>query len=429
MASVNEQLDNEVVGHEFAADAKRPIPIVFDPVIDIRTAPAIPKRMPVVYRSEQELNWPDWIRRCFTVATILIAGFCFYKALPASWYRTVSGSRLMTAQPVTERRLVTRDIQDYDVGMRAMGTNPLRERVDPNLPEPDPVMCRKILLRMTKESGRLLLVKLLRDLQWIEDNQVSKGSSFFLNLPEMGAIGDAFVEAILPCPLIEKGAGNVVTGTFAHEADPDTKILAVTFTNGAVIGGVTDNHPFYSVDRHDYVPIGDMHEGDFVKVKDGVARISKIQSRFARPGELLYNLETHNEHVYQVTTTAILVHNSCALGRYADDGGHHVFAKRAFEGVPRYNPGDALAIGQGELRRLGLKHLGSDSLTTTQQRLFRELAASGRLNTLAEHARIARETLIEHGVDPNDAASAVRSALNQLKSWGISAPIHIPWGG
>lgn len=39
---------------------------------------------------------------------------------------------------------------------------------------------------------------------------------------EMGAVGDAYVEAILPCPPIEDGPGNVVTGVFAHEADPDT---------------------------------------------------------------------------------------------------------------------------------------------------------------------------------------------------------------
>ena len=31
----------------------------------------------------------------------------------------------------------------------------------------------------------------------------------------------------------------------------------------------------------------------------------------AYAGELLYNLETHNEHVFQVSSTGILVHNTC----------------------------------------------------------------------------------------------------------------------
>jgi len=104
----------------------------------------------------------------------------------------------------------------------------------------------------------------------------------------------------------------VVTGVFAHEAVPDTVILSVTFANGAYIKGVTDNHPFFSVDHNDFVEIGKMCEGAYVKVNDGITRITKIESRFARPGEMLYNLETHNEHVYQVTTAGILVHNTCA---------------------------------------------------------------------------------------------------------------------
>jgi hypothetical protein len=140
---------------------------------------------------------------------------------------------------------------------------------------------------------------------------VKEGGTFFLDFPEMGAVGDAYVEAIVPCPPIQKGPGNVVTGVFAHEADPDTKILSVTFANGAYIKGVTDNHPFYSVDRDDFVEVGQMREGETVKVEGGATRITKIDSRFARPGELLYNLETHNEHVYQVTTAGVLVHNDC----------------------------------------------------------------------------------------------------------------------
>jgi hypothetical protein len=264
-------------------------------------------------RSRRESgDFVDSLLRFAMVGCFLFAGFFLLKAIPGSPLRSRPASASATNKPVIQRQLITRDIAVFDVGMRAMGTNPLREQVDPNLPEPDPKNCRKLVLRMSKDSGRLLLVKLLRELQWIEANQVVEGGTFFLNLPEMGAVGDAFVEALLPCPPIEKGPGNVVTGTFAHEADPETKILSVTFANGAYIKGVTDNHPFYSVDRHDFIPVGEMREGDFVKFNDGVTRITKLESRFARPGEMLYNLETHNEHVYQVTTAGILVHNTCA---------------------------------------------------------------------------------------------------------------------
>jgi hypothetical protein len=155
-------------------------------------------------------------------------------------------------------------------------------------------------------------INLLRDLAWIEAVGAIEGETVFLDLPEMGAVGEARVVSIGPCPEIRPGPGNVVTGTFHHEAAPDTGILSVTFANGAYIQGVTDNHPFYSVARHAYVPIGQMREGDVVQVNGALTRITKLDSRFAYPGEMLYNLETHNEHVYQVTTAGILVHNSCA---------------------------------------------------------------------------------------------------------------------
>ena len=108
-------------------------------------------------------------------------------------------------------------------------------------------------------------------------------------MPELGAVGDACVEAILPCPAILEGKGNVVTGVFAHEADPDTKILSVTFANGAHIKGVTDNHPFFSVDLNEFVDISERHEGETVKVTNGITQITKIETRYARPGEMLYN--------------------------------------------------------------------------------------------------------------------------------------------
>jgi hypothetical protein len=165
---------------------------------------------------------------------------------------------------------------------------------------------------MTKASSHGLHIKLLRPLVWIEMVGAEEGGTFFLELPEMGAVGDAHVEAILPCPPIEQGPGNVVTGVFTHEAAPDTRILSVTLSNGTHLKGVTDNHPFWSVGHNRFVEVGKMHEGDFVKIEDGVTCIARIESRFAGPGEMLYNLETHNEHVYQVTTAGILVHNSCA---------------------------------------------------------------------------------------------------------------------
>lgn len=220
--------------------------------------------------------WRDWLPTVWLVGCLLVAGFCFLMGMPDSPLRkTTVGAAV--AKYVEQPRLRTRDIQDFDVGMRSAGTNPLRHQVE-TAPEPDPETSRKLVLRMKKESGRLLLVKLLRSLEWIEAVGAEEGGAFSLDLPEMGAVGDAYVEAVLPCPPIEDGPGNVVTGVFAHEADPDTVILSVAFANGAHVKGVTDNHPFFSVSENDFGEIGQMREGDYVKVNDGVTHITKIES-------------------------------------------------------------------------------------------------------------------------------------------------------
>ncbi len=262
------------------------------------------------HQPNAKADWVDWLLRFVAVGCFAFGVYLFLTVFSWSPLRDHP-----VAQPVrnvvTKPRVVIRNIEDFDVGMRASGRNPLREQVAEGLREPDPETSRKLVMRMTKESGRILRMKLLRSVEWINTIGASEGETIFVDLPEMGAIGDAFIEAILPSPEFEAGPGNLVTGVFEHEADPDTRILRVEFSNGAVIKGVTDNHPFWSVDHNDFVAIGDLKEGDSVKDANGVTEITRTESRAPRPGEMLYNLETFNEHVYQVTEFAILVHNNC----------------------------------------------------------------------------------------------------------------------
>jgi hypothetical protein len=376
---------------------------------------------------------PRRILKAMCVGLLVFGAVMFYAGVPSSWraaIKPLAGASAPTVEANTAslspevKRLTTKSIEDVRVGDRLAGRNPIREQAD--LVEPEPATWRKISLYMTKENGLGIWVDLLRPLAWIEEHDAKPGSTIFLELPEMGAVGDAAVTYLGPCPKIQIGTGTVVTGTFKHQADENTNVVNLKLEDQIELTGVTNNHPYWSEDRQDFVELGRLRTGELVDTVYGLKHVVSVKP--VEHDSFLYNLETC-EHVYRVGSLGTLVHNSCALTRYVDDGGHHVFSKKAFEGSPGYIADDALSLGQQELSRLGLKHLGSNSLTTTQQRLFRELATSGRPNTLAEHARIARETLIEHGVDPKDAASAVRKALNQLKLWGITAPVHIPWGG
>ena len=72
---------------------------------------------------------------------------------------------------------------------------------------------------MQKDDGLRLWVELLRSLDWIADYEAKVGGTIILDLEEMGAVGDALVTSIEPCPPIQRGTGAVITGLFRHETD------------------------------------------------------------------------------------------------------------------------------------------------------------------------------------------------------------------
>jgi RHS repeat-associated protein len=117
--------------------------------------------------------------------------------------------------------------------------------------------------------------------------------------------------------------------------------------------------------------------------------------------------------------------NPAKLTPYAGSGGHHVFAKRAFEGVKGYDPKAALAVTDAELARLGVRH---SMITGAQSSLYSKFAKTGRKLTLGQMASIETKALIQVGMDPAVARATVDAALAPLRQAGIQ-PIRIPWGG
>jgi hypothetical protein len=199
-------------------------------------------------------------------------------------------------------------IQDVQVGERAIGTNP--EVTDSErstfLPDPDPATWRKLTLEMIKSDGKRLDITLLRPLNWISESQADIGTTIFLDLPELGAQGFAKVLSIEPCPSIKRGKGNVITGTFHHEA-ANTIDLHVEGLSKPI--GSTDNHPFWSVTRNEFVEAGKLQPGEELHLYSG--QTAKVIQILPRPGpEQVHNLEVLNEHVYRVTHEGVLVHNT-----------------------------------------------------------------------------------------------------------------------
>jgi Pretoxin HINT domain/A nuclease family of the HNH/ENDO VII superfamily with conserved AHH len=154
------------------------------------------------------------------------------------------------------------------------------------------------------------------------------GTEIFLEMPELGAVGFARVMAIEPFPEVIDGPGRVVTATFRHQsaqvldlafaplsgsksetttvafnASDDSRAAASSFSLG-----VTSVHPFWSVDREDFVPAGELRPREQVLGIDGQHfRLTSITPR-AGP-ETVYNFEVALDHVYYVGEGGLLVHN------------------------------------------------------------------------------------------------------------------------
>ncbi len=107
-------------------------------------------------------------------------------------------------------------------------------------------------------------------------------------------------------------------------------------------------------------------------------------------------------------------------------GGHHLPAKSAFRGAPKYDPKKALAIPNAELSRLGVSH---SAVSGAQMTGYRAFAKTGKALTWKAIANIERNALIRGQMSANMANRTVNRAIRALQRAGVSKPTRIPWGG
>jgi hypothetical protein len=167
---------------------------------------------------------------------------------------------------------------------------------------------REVALRLEHPVGGRCDAQLLRTVEWIAASGACVGGTIFLDLPEMGARGWAKVVAIRPCGMIEVGRGGMVTGRFRHShGHPGELVLE----SGREPIGVTSRHLFWSVDRQEWVPVGELRRGERLETLEGVTRV--VSYTMSDRIEPVYNLEVEGDHCYRVGEQGLLVHNvSCS---------------------------------------------------------------------------------------------------------------------
>jgi len=136
----------------------------------------------------------------------------------------------------------------------------------------------------------------------------STGSPWiFLTLPELEAVGPAEIVGVGPCPELETGEGRLVTGTFSHQSGEVFDIAVDGLTEPI---GCTGAHPFWSEDRHAFVPARDLLPGETLRTKSGTLRqITRITPRRGPPVSV-FNLDVDAEQVYYVSVDGVFVHHA-----------------------------------------------------------------------------------------------------------------------
>jgi len=296
-------------------------------------------------RSIDVWQMPRWI----AAVAVLLACVCFWQALPVSSRPgatpAVAGhaGKSQNDAPLgrslnSNRKLLTRRIDEIRPGMRVLAENPELHGIDVPQLQIDQESTRLVRFHQAKPDGYELTVDRLMSTEELAEAAVDVlltqgppndarpwvgksidvnlwntllGQTLHVELPEMGVEGPATIVSIEPCPAIEPDDGTgrrLVTSTFKHTV---SQVINLQIEGEDQPIGTTPNHPFWSEDRQAFVRADSLRVGERLLQADGVTK--RIVSSMLRPrlSTNVYNLEVESQHVYHVGVGGALVHNSC----------------------------------------------------------------------------------------------------------------------
>ena len=208
------------------------------------------------------------------------------------------------------RTIAKRSIESVAIGSRVSGDNPWPWDFDGELTVPDQSTWMLAKFSLQKEAGNWVDVEMIRPAHYWESQQATPGSLIFMEFPELEASGMAQVRSIEPCPAIAEGSGNVVTARIVTRQV--SELVEIGLGVGELLTG-TPQHPIWSIERQDWVELGDLEVGEHLLTEDGPVEVQS--KRLLSTAEAVYNFEVHGHHIYQVGELGVLVHNA-GLGNY-----------------------------------------------------------------------------------------------------------------
>jgi hypothetical protein len=197
-----------------------------------------------------------------------------------------------------------RSIERINLGQKVLTAPQGKEFQAPSI-EPDNY--RAIKLQYVHE-GREYELTYLRRADEVEG--LGAGDTVRLRIAELEIDGRARVLATGPCPQIESGDGQVVTGVI-RSLNLDVRAIKLAGMDEPI--EATANHPIYSEDALNFVRTDCLSVGERLRTRSGSAVIESIGRK---PGQWeVFNLEVGEVHQYYVSKYDVLVHNAgCGPG-------------------------------------------------------------------------------------------------------------------
>ncbi len=190
-------------------------------------------------------------------------------------------------------------IEDIQVGDR-VDTARLADSPTPSATHVDSTW---IAIDLEANTGATLT--LLRPRTWLDQADPDNDRVITIDIPEFGLRTDAHVINTRPAS-IAHGTGRVVLATVRHRAGT---LFELTFEDNAI--EATASHPFFSLDRNDWVAAGDLQLGERIQTR---AAETRLASRTRVPGNHpVYNLQIETDQEYLVGTLALRVHNTSPI--------------------------------------------------------------------------------------------------------------------